>query len=181
MRALIRSACIVGSLVASVASARAQDLPLPRDSTVAVPQPWLVGASIGVPGYGPEPAVTMFTVGAQWTQLDVGRLGADFAVGTAPYAFAKSLVGVGARGGVALPLALSRRVILVPSGGVSLLGAVGHEGGVGSTGFNAGISAVFLRERGTGLRTGLTWHRFRSGREAVWLWEIGFVRGPRRR
>jgi hypothetical protein len=137
---------------------------------------WLVGASFGVPGYGTEPLMELFTIGIQWTQLRPGRLGADFSLGTMPRAFAEGVAVVGLRAGGALPLTLSPGVLLLPSAGASLIGGAGAGGGGGLVGLNAGVAAVVFGTSATGLRTGVTWHRFQEGRGAIWLVEIGVVR-----
>lgn len=177
---LYRIALLIMPLITSAVDLPAQSPPA-SDSVHQVPSEWLVGGSIGFPGYGLQTSPTMFTVGAHWTQAHVGRLGADFAVGSVPWALANGFAAVGARGGVTVPLPLSERVLLLPSAGVSVLGAVGSGGGVGTTGFNAGIAAMFLKDSGAGLRTGVTWHILHDGASALWLWEVGFVRRPRRR
>lgn len=178
---MLRVALLSASLVTPAARLMAQEPSPAQESVRAAPGRWLVGASIGVPGHDGESFPAMFTVGAHWTQLDAGRVGADFSVGTVPWVVRKGIVAVGARGGVALPVALSPRVTLLPSGGVSVVGAVGSGGGDGTAGFNAGIAAVLLPADGVGVRTGVTWHRFGDARATLWLWELGVVRNPRRR
>ena len=136
---------------------------------------WLIGASIGVPGYGTEPVAELFTVGIHWTQLRPGKLGADFSLGTMPRVLAEGVAVVGFRVGGAVPLALSPGVVLLPSAGASLIGGAGPDGGGGLFGLNAGVAAVLFRTSATGLRTGITWHQFQESRGAIWLVEIGFV------
>ena len=58
---------------------------------------------------------------------------------------------------------------------MSLIGGAGDRGGGGTVGVNAGIAAIALGVNGTGLRTGVTWHRFQDTGGAVWLVELGFV------
>jgi hypothetical protein len=136
---------------------------------------WLVGGSVGVPGYGSEPVVELFTVGIHWTQFRPGRLGADISVGTMPRVVAEGVAVVGVRAGVALPLALSPHMLLLPSAGVSAIGGAGAGGGGGLAGLNAGVAAVAFGMSRTGLRIGVTWHRFPDTRGALWLAELGFV------
>ena len=178
--AVFRIALLITPLVASALDLTAQEPP-PAGDSLRAPRQWIAGGSVGVPGFGREPFPTMLTVGGHWTQLNIGRLGADFSVGIVPRAFIHGVLAVGARGGVALPVAVSPRMLLLPSGGVSLVGGVGTGGGAGATGFNTGITAVFLPADGAGVRTGITWHRCGDAREALWLLEFGIVRGPRRR
>jgi hypothetical protein len=155
--------------------------PVAADATRSARAGWLVGASVGVPGSGGEAAPSLFTVGAHFTQLRPGRLGADLALGTIPRAVTEGAVVGGARAGVALPLALSQGVLLLPSAGASLLGGVGAGGGAGTAGLNAGVAAVVFPAGAVGLRTGVTWHRFEEARAGLWLLEVGLVRGPRAR
>ena len=172
-------ALAAGALPAALGAQEAQ--PVAADSAPAQRRGWLVGVSAGVPGAegGIEPS--LFTVGVNVTQLRPGRPGADLAVVTVPRVIAEGFAVVGARAGVALPLVVNPNVLLVPSAGVSLLGAAGAGGGGGTAGLNAGAAAVLLSARGVGVRTGVTWHRFDEAGGGLWLLEFGFVRGPRGR
>jgi hypothetical protein len=181
MRPLLRLAMLTVPLLAASARAGAQHTTLVRNSTGEKRSGWLTGASIGVPAYEGDAVTEMLTIGVHWTQLRPGRLGADFSLGTMPRALAEGVVVVGARGGVALPLALSSGVLVLPSAGVSFVGGVGAGGGGATAGLNAGIAAVLFGASSVGLRTGVTWHRFGNSESAVALWEIGFVRAPRPR
>jgi hypothetical protein len=133
-----------------------------------------------VPGYESEPVPALMTVGVQWTWLHPGRVGPDFSLGTIPCAVVAGVLALAFRGGIALPLQFSPRVFLLPSGGVSLLGAAGEGGGGAIVGWNTGITAVFLAPNSVGLRTGITWHRFPDAEGPIWLVELGVVRGPKR-
>ena len=179
--ALLRVAVLAVPLLASPAPASAQNSPPAEGSATSGPRGWLVGASVGVPIVDGAAIPDLFTIGINWTQLRPGRLGADFSLGTMPRALTGGVVAGGARGGVALPLALSRGVLVLPSAGISLLGAAGTGGGEGTTGFNAGLAAVIHGAGSAGLRTGVTWHSFGDAGGAVWLWEVGIVRVPRSR
>lgn len=83
---------------------------------------------------------------------------------------------LGFRGGVALPLLLAPGTWLLPSTGVSLIGGAGAGGGGGAIGYNAGVAAAAFGISRTGLRIGITWHRFQDLQGTVWLVELGFVR-----
>jgi len=179
--ALLRIAVLVAPLLTSPAHASAQNSPSAPDSTRPGPRGWLVGASFGVPVVEDEAIPELFTIGINGTQLRPGRLGADFSLATAPRALSEGFLAGVARGGVALPLALSPVVLVLPSAGVSFLGAVGGGGGAGTTGLNAGVAAVFHGAGAAGLRTGVTWHRFVDAERGVWLWEVGLVHVPRSR
>ncbi|HEX7049048.1 MAG TPA: hypothetical protein VF188_02460 [Longimicrobiales bacterium] len=141
------------------------------------PSNWLVGASLGVPGVDPSQLESeLFTVGVHATRVVPGRLGGDFAVGTMPRILFDGVLPLGARAGLALPLALSENVLLVPSGGASLVAALGSDGGSADAGLNVGGAAMVLGEGYGGLRAGFTWHWFRDRGGPVWLLEFGFVR-----
>ena len=178
--ALFRFAVLAASILASPTPSSAQNSPSAQGSTRPGPRGWLVGGSVGVPMIDGEAVPDLFTIGMNWTQLRPGRLGADFSLGVMPRALTEGVVAGGARGGVALPLALSTGVLVLPSAGVSLLGGAGGGGGAVPIGFNAGLAAVIRGPGSAGLRTGLTWHRFGDAESAVWLWEVGLVRVPRR-
>lgn len=175
-----RIALLITSLVAPALDLPAQEPTATEQTVRAAPGKWLVGASLGVPGVGPEPSPALFTIGGNWTQLNVGRVGTDFSASVVPYGFIHAFMAVAARGGVALPLAVSSRMLLLPSGGMSVIGALGRPGGFGAIGYNAGMAAVFFPGKGAGVRTGITWHRFSDERTALWLLEVGFVRNPLR-
>ena len=145
------------------------------------PSGWLIGGSIGVPAYAGELAPELLTLGAQWTHVRANRPGADFALGTLPRTLGFGILSVGMRGGVALPLLLAPGVMLLPSTGVSVLGGIGSFGGVGTAGYNFGLSAVYIPPReALAIRAGATRHTFGSD-GSVWLLEIGVSRAPGRR
>lgn len=137
---------------------------------------WLLGASIGVPGSRLGPMLELFTVGIHGTHVRApGQLGFDYSIGSMPRALAEGIFVLGVRAGVALPLALSPRALLLPSTGVSVIGGAGGGGGAAFGGVNAGISGVAFGTSGAGMRAGITWHRFEDSRAAVWLVEFGVV------
>lgn len=176
-----RIALIIAPLLTSAANLFAQDLSSAQDSPGTRRSEWLVGISLGVPGHEDEFIPELLTMGVHWTQLRAGRMGADFSLGTVPRALGEGVLVLGARGGIALPLAVSPGILLLPSAGVSILGGVGVAGAGGIVGLNAGVAAVLLQTDAAGLRTGVTWHRFGETGEALWLVEVGLVRGPRER
>ena len=153
--------------------ARAQGAP--SDTASSTRRNWLIGASIGVPGYEKEALPELFTVGMNITQIKPGRLGADFSVGTMPRAFTAGAGVLGVRAGGVFPVALAPDLLLLPSAGLSLLGGAGDGGVAGLAGVNAGVAAV-LWTGPIGVRTGITWHHFHDAGGAVWLIELGFVR-----
>jgi len=167
-----RQIVLLGGLVCLFASNADAQRPLTDSSTTA--RNWLVGASVGMPGYESEPVPELFTIGMNFTQMRPGRFGADFAIGTMPRAFAFGAGVLGARAGVVLPIAPSADVLFLPSAGVSLVGGAGEGGGGAIGGLNAGAAIVFWTAD-VGFRSGITWHRFQDFRESVWLVEIGIV------
>jgi len=167
-----RQIAILGGLVFLFAINADAQRSLTDSSTTA--RNWLVGASVGMPGYESEPVPELFTIGMNLTQMRPGRLGADFAIGTMPRAFAFGAGVLGARAGVVLPIAPTPDVLFLPSAGVSLVGGAGEGGGAAIGGLNAGAAMVFWTND-VGFRSGITWHRFQDFRESVWLVEIGIV------
>lgn len=151
----------------------AQSTPSPRGD-------WLIGGSVGVPGAGNYAAPELFTIGVHWTQSRRGRLGADFSIGTMPLLFANGVGVLGLRAGTALSLAPVPRLLVLPSAGFSIIGGAGEGGGGAAAGLNAGVAAVVFGVERTGLRAGMTWHRFQETRAALWLVEVGFVTVPNR-
>lgn len=134
----------------------------------------LFSVSIGMAGVGRETFPELFTLGLQWTQAEAGRIGLDFALGTAPRAFFEGAAVLGARGGVALPLVLSPRIVVLPSGGGSFIGAAGSQALAGISGFNTGLGLVVLNGS-RGVRTGVTWHWLDEDSWPLWLFELGVV------
>jgi hypothetical protein len=177
--ALRRLALLAAPLVVPVGLVTGQTSPLSQGSDGAKPKGWLVGGSIGVPALDGHASPDLFTVALHGTQLRPRGLGADLAIGTMPRALAEGVAVGFARAGIALPFQPSKGVLLVPSAGVSVVGAASGEGGGGTTGLNAGLAAVIFGTGSVGLRTGVTWHRFADG--GVSLWELGLVHVPRPR
>lgn len=171
---LIRLARVLAGLACAAPSMAAQDTTSTRSGD------WLVGASIGLPMYQSDPLPELFTVGVHWTQLRPGELGADISIGILPRAITFGAGVVGARVGAALPLELSPGFLLLPSGGLSLVGGAGNGGIGGAKGVNAGVAGVVLGSRSIGLRGGITWHWFGGIQGSVWLLELGLVDNPRR-
>src|SRR5206468_7631732 len=97
--------------------------------------------------------------------------------GTMPYILSYGVLPLGLRLGVALPVSVAPHLLLIPSTGMSLIGAIGPGGGGGVAGVNAGASAVFHVAQ-AGLKTSLTLHRFSDTQGPVWLFEVGFVHVP---
>ena len=135
----------------------------------------LTGVLIGMPGYKGALIPQLFTIGAQFTRVREGRPGADIAIGTMPYVMTAGVLPLGLRVGVTVPVVPASHFLLLPSVGLSLIGAVGPGGGAGFGGINFGLANVLLATPSVGLRTGVTFHGFTDVRGAVWLAEVGFV------
>lgn len=135
--------------------------------------PYLLSVSVGIPAAYGETARELYTLGVQWTQWKPGRLSADFAVGTMPRLLANGVLGIGLRGGAALPLEISRGAYLLPSAGVSVIGVAGGGIADGAYGPHVGMATVLLGQNNLGVRAGATWNLFREAREGVWLLELG--------
>ena len=150
--------------------------------TIAEARGTLFGFSIGAPGYRSSIATELVTLGAHWTQLTPGQPGFDVSVGTLPRFLVDGLVVLGARAGLAVPLVVGERFVLLPSAGVSGLGGIGSYGMGGTYGFNAGVAAVLQSDFDSeGLRVGITWHQFDGAPAGLYLLEVGWVRIPRNR
>lgn len=165
-----RAGLIAACLSAASVVAHAQD------TTSVQRGAWAVGGSIGLPGYATRPEPKAFTIGVHGTQVQPGRLGADIYAGVLPYVLTVGMLAVAGRGGLVLPLAVSEDVLLLPSGGASVIGAFGAGGAGAQPGLNIGATALVFNEGSTGFRASITWHRFRGANAGIWLVEIGFVR-----
>jgi hypothetical protein len=138
---------------------------------------WMTGISLGVPGYRHEAIPQAFTFGGNFTRVHPGHLGPDFSIGTMPIAIGFGIVPVGARAGLALPLAVAPHLLVIPSAGASAIAALSPGPAGGLAGLNAGIATV-VHAGGGGVRAGITWHGFANMQGAVWLIEFGFVTLP---
>jgi hypothetical protein len=170
-RGVSAAICAAALLLAGVAPVATQGPePTPRAG-------WVIGGALGA--VGPEGLVypMRVTVGAQWTQLRPGRLGADLAAGTAPNMILMGLVW--ARAGATLPVALTPDVFLLPTAGVSGVGILLPGADPPAVGLNSGISAMAFVNRSLAVRTGVTAHRLLGVDGTVWLAEVGLMRTRR--
>src|SRR5262245_49027479 len=174
----------VGLLLLSIAGAASPQSPASQpdsakpDSAKRV-RHWVVGMSLGVPGYGNEAAPMLTTVGVHGTEYRPGRVGGDFSVGTMPAAISFGVVPLGVRMGIAVPLENRQAgFAVVPSAGTSILG-VFSPGGEGdwTIGLNAGLATI-IWSGSVGFRSGVTVHQFAHVERPVWLLELGFVGAP---
>ncbi|HEV7993044.1 MAG TPA: hypothetical protein VGP25_14555 [Gemmatimonadaceae bacterium] len=167
-----RSGWLAGAIVLLFIAgpAQAQDTTLVRDG-------WIVGPLIGVPGVGRESAAEFFTLGVGGTRLVPNRPGADLAIGIVPRILSEGVVAMGARAGLALPLALTGDLFLIPSAGLSAVGGVGSGGGGGTGGIYGGAAAV-IAAGSVGFRAGVTLHRYGQPDGNLWLVEVGLMHVP---
>ena len=137
---------------------------------------WLVGASLGVPGYRQRYSPEMFTLGVNATAVRPGRLGADWSIGTMPTLLQNGL-SLGLRAGVALPIAAAPHLLVIPSAGFTVVAAFADNAAAGLPGYNAGLATV-AHAGSVGLRTGVTMHSLAGARGSFWLLEVGLVHVP---
>lgn len=166
---LIECLVISVALLLTTSAAEAQTT---APDTVGTPQ-WLIGLSLGVPGAQHQIMPMFATVGLQFTQVQHLRVGPDIAIGTMPYLFSNGSLPFGVRGNITVPFVTEHYMVL-PTAGVSGIGAMGPSGGGGLLGLNGGISAV-VHSSTIGLRAGITWHQFIGVSNPIWLVEVGFV------
>jgi hypothetical protein len=166
------SIAVLGVLLAASTvnqSLWAQDPAQPQDSS------WSIGASIGLAGYASETDASAFVLGFQTAQLRLGKLGGDLSYGTMPRLLLEGAIALGVRAGVVLPIGVSESTAVLPSAGLSALGAFGSGLGFADVGMNVGLGLLFGGRERTGLRLGATWHHLAVLGSRVWLVEVGFV------
>jgi hypothetical protein len=169
-------AIILCCLIGTAGQATAQSPRSASDSTKKDYGGWMIGASVGIPGYRSESAPELFTFGFHFTQMQPNRVGGELSIGTMPRAVAERVAVIGVRGNFALPVELGRYVLVVPSAGLSMVGAAGPGGGTAALiGVNGSLATVLWLRAGVGARAGMSWHSFENSNGAVWLAEFGFV------
>lgn len=149
-----------------------------QESTTTRRDGWVVGPLVGVPGAGSDYDPSFVTLGVGVTRLSPNRPGLDFAIGTVPRALTEGVIALGARLGPSIPFALSRDGFVIPSLGVSGIGAAASGGAAAIGGYYWGAAALMARG-GVGFRAGITWHRPADADLSVWLVEVGVMRVPR--
>lgn len=166
------------SLAGHPANAGAQ-----HDSTASPSQRnWIAGGTAMFPGGMRSADASVLGLGITATSARPNRIGPDFAVVAFPRGLqAGALVG-GIRANIGIPITLGPNVTVVPSAGVSLVGAIGVIGGGGLAGWNSSVSLLlFATPRtdaasSTGLRIAMAGHQFFGAGEGVRFLEVGFVR-----
>ena len=114
------------------------------------------------------------------------RLGAELAFVVVPYALGFGVVAGAVRANIGLPIRLGPNMLLVPSAGLTLLGALGSGVGGGRRGVNGTVALVYVFDStqasasSIGLRAALAFHRFGSSDDGgIRMFEIGIVRWAR--
>jgi hypothetical protein len=150
-----------------------------QDSTIARRDGWIAGVSVGMPMAGGELAPELITVGFNATRFRPGSAGLDFSLGTMPRILAEGAIAYGIRANVSYPLVVNPSLALLPSAGLSMIGAESGDGGFGAMGVNAGISAVLFGPSSVGVRAGFSVHRLSFTDTPIFLLEVGVVRVPK--
>lgn len=166
----------------ATSSLRAQDTPAQQDSSTRHDisndgATWVIGASAGLLTTGLSYEEGVGTLGAHFTQIQPGHAGLDISLGIAPRGVQYGVLVAGVRGGVTYPLVPAPGFVLLPTAGVSLLGAATGEGSGGVVGVNVG-GAALVGDGDLRLRTSITWHRMKDTNRGIWLIELGFVHFP---
>jgi hypothetical protein len=159
-------------------TARAQEQPPPRDSG----SHWMVGGTVIIP----RGAAGYASVGLTAGSTRAARPGLDLAAVIVPRALTEGFVMVGVRANIAVPIAIGRSALLVPSVGATLLGAAGVLGPDGARGYN-GTLALMLFDKpldsnlpALGFRAAVATHRLGDlSPGSVHMLELGFVRRGR--
>lgn len=144
--------------------------------------PSLIGAGLAMPlGQNVDKSFSAITLHS--TSLRPNRLGLDFTLALFPRIIAHGALGGGARVNLGVPLVIGRQTLLIPSAGLTALGAIGSGGGGGVVGYNGSVALLAFgapldeAESRYGLRLGVSLHRIGgSGDGALRIVEIGVVR-----
>jgi hypothetical protein len=137
--------------------------------------------SVGVPTWENKLVGEAFTFGFGATQLKPYRPGADFALQVMPWGFVYGAVVLIGRAGLVYPLRVAPRFFVVPSLGLTGVGAGGSAGAAAVGGSYAGVAiAASSKVTQTGLRLGLTRHFLNAVRDPIWQFELGATYTPER-
>lgn len=171
-RALIALSVALACIGMTLQSVEAQDA---WDSG----SPWQRSISVGLPVVETQTSPLLTIVGVQFTQMRPGRVGLDFSVGTMPGSLSEGSLSLGVRGGLALPLQLSRSTLMLPSAGISAFTAAAIPETIiktsGGRGFNVGVSFIASDSVHNGIRFSTTRHQLRGVKSPIWLMELGFL------
>lgn len=140
-----------------------------QDSTTSpdAPRPWQLGGTVMVPNGLDSFDVTFSAIGLTGTSARPNRICPDVAVVIVPQALQVAALLGGVRANLGTPLTIAPTVTLVPSAGLTLLGAVGGGGGGGTYGSNRTLAMLVFSALKpgttslTGLRLEISQHRLR--------------------
>ncbi len=138
---------------------------------------WLRGASAAVPSVSGETYFLATMFGYHATVMRESRPGLDLSLAIAPVALAYGAVAGAVTTGVVFPLEMSPSLLVLPTAGVTLAGAVGGGGADRASGLHAGAYFSTARRGKQGLRVGLTAHLLGGAGSTVWLLAIGLADG----
>lgn len=186
--AVRRRSTLARALAAASLASALYALPLRAQEADSLPpvSTWAVGGTVMMPRAAGSTDLSLTAIGLSAGSLRPNRIGADLAFVVIPYSLAFGALAGGVRANFALPIAVAGNALVVPSGGVSLLGAAGSGGFGGVAGVNGTVAVIFfnrpLSEPGgsLGLRIAVAAHRFgQSGDASLRMLEVGFVRRVR--
>lgn len=156
------------------------------DSLALASSSWMLGGTIMMPNVGNSVDGTFSALGLSAGTLRANRVGADLAFVLLPRGLQAGVLAGGARANLALPIGIGGRALLVPSAGLSLLGAVGVGGAGGIRGLNGTMGLIVfdrpISDPGPsyGVRIAIASHRFGNADESgLRMLEVGLVRRAR--
>lgn len=144
---------------------------------------WMLGGTLMIPPAG----ASFSAVGLTAATTRPLRLGTDLAVAIVPRAIASGVFAAAIRANLSVSLPLRPSTLIIPSAGVSLLGAGGTVGFAGTRGYNGTIALVGFgkaledRTPAIGFRVAYSAHKFGDLVSAPLLHvlEVGVVRRSR--
>ena len=146
----------------------------------------MIGGTIMIPQVSGRSGAEFTAVGLTVSPARPNRLGAELAFVVVPYALGFGVVAGAVRANIGLPIRLGPNMLLVPSAGLTLLGALGSGVGGGRRGVNGTVALVYgfdstqASASSIGLRAALAFHRFGSSDDGgIRMFEIGIVRWAR--
>lgn len=164
--------------------------PMPLESpTPAGPHRWHLASGIAVPILRDVHGAILTSIGFTATAaVRPNQLAPDLALVVTPQALLVGAILANGRANLAVPLAVGRSSRLIPSAGLSIVGAAGVGGIGGLRGFNTTVAYhTFARTDGDstarrGVRIALGRHLLSGSGSGIgdgggfWLFEVGLVR-----
>ena len=142
----------------------------------------LFGVGLAFP-LGEDVDLSFSAITLHSTSLRANRPGLDFTLGVVPRAISVGVFAAGAKVNVVVPVALNSQTLLLPSVGLTGIGAIGTVGAGGVFGYNGSLALVAfgrpLDDATTryGLRIGVSLHQIGGSADGVFrLFELGVVR-----